>query len=181
MDLLWPSQTPTIHLKIQKAEEIKKEEEKHSCLLIIWCSHMFLILFSRDRQWSAKSNLSLASPITLMSLNGQEMGTRMEFLISTATGTCHTNLSYLPATSTIRARLQVHHPRFVLHPVPKLVGLLWGWRTESLWTASHTLIQTAQVQQPWWWWLSLGKLARLGFAWKPWSYWKIKMFNCVDT
>lgn len=52
----------------------------------------------------------------------------MDFLISAATGTCQTNLSYLPSTRTFKPRLPLHHPGFVLHPSPKLVGSLSPWR-----------------------------------------------------
>lgn len=158
----------------------KKERGKNSCLLIIWCFHVFLIYFQGTER-EAQSQISLSSLTN--HCDGPSWPSKGEgngFLISAATGTCQTNLSYLPATSTVKSRLQLHHLEFVLHQSPKLVGSLWGWRTDSLWTVSHMLIQTVQVQQPWWWWLSPGKLTRPGFAWKPWSYWQIKVFIRLD-
>lgn len=63
-------------LKIQEAEEIKKEEEKHRCLFnYLMFSHVSYFIFKGQGGKCKVKSLSLASRIIVMSLNGQATGT----------------------------------------------------------------------------------------------------------
>lgn len=91
-----------------------------------------ILFYFQGTEREVQSQISL-SPLTKHcdGSSWPSKGERNGFLIS-ATGTCQTNLSYLPVTSTFKFRLQLHHPGILLHQSPKLVDLLWGWRTDNV-------------------------------------------------
>lgn len=120
----------------------KREEYKHHYLLLFGVSSC-IILFSRDGEVKTKSKLS---PLTEDCDGVRKMGAEWIYgMVSAGIGSYQTILSYVPSTSAFNSSLQPHHPGFMVHQSSKLAGSMWGLRTESLWTVSHSVSPSASV------------------------------------